>query len=405
MRRTIACALTALAGCAGAVLPVSHASAASAAPGFRWSALARSPLGARSGPLVAWADGQLIEIGGLVGNGSRPSSAAAAYTPRTGRWRSIAAVPGAAGVKLNDPSGLSQYPTDVWTGRYLAVGNGLVKSCAADADCWTGSGLYDPAANRWTRLTPPRQLDGLEVAAVAWTGRDLVVAAVDTAAFGTSSGRLAMAAYAPATKRWTVITPALPPHHPPRYLVLSYAGGRLLLWSQWDRVATTKGGFSDYSGVDVLAMNARGAWRTITGGWPQNQTIATPASTPDGLLFSPGQIWCGVACSPPYFAEPGYFANVTTLSRKTVPAGPLGGVDPSYIWAGDAIMAINLGASESGAGINIQPGDMALFKPATGRWTGLAAVPGHLALSVLPVWTGSELLALTDAGRLYALHR
>src|ERR1700722_3727877 len=34
---------------------------------FRWSALTRSPLGYRNSPLLAWADGQLLEYGGGAG--------------------------------------------------------------------------------------------------------------------------------------------------------------------------------------------------------------------------------------------------------------------------------------------------------------------------------------------------
>jgi hypothetical protein len=414
MRRTFACALAALTGCFGAILPASAAlgsapatgpsMATTVAAGFSWSALASSPLGSRSGALVVWAGGQLLEIGGLVGKAQRPTSAAAAFTPRTGRWRRIASVPGAAGASYSAPSGLSLYPASVWTGRYLAVANGPAKSCAAkNSGCWTGVGLYDPAANRWTRLTLPKQLAGLDVTAVTWTGRDIAVAAVDGADFGTSKGRLGLAEYAPATRRWTVLTPPVPRAHPSRYPVLSNAGGRLLLWSMWDRVNKTKDGFSDYAGVDVLAMNARGAWRNVTGSWPQEQTVGTPSSTPDGLLFPSGEVWCGVACIPPYFAYPGFFANTATLARKAIPAGPLG-KSATYVWAGDAIMGIDLGYSSSGPGINVVPGDMALFKPTTGRWTGLPAVPGQPSLSTTPVWTGTELLVLTDAGSLYALH-
>ena len=415
MRRTVARALTALTtlaaltACAATMLPAAQASAAVPAPtataAFRWSALAGSPLGSRSGPLVAWDGRQLLEFGGLVGNGSRAASAGAAFDPATGQWRTLAPVPAAAGVNLKDPTGLSLSLASVWTGAYLAVANGLVKSCATAASpCWTGVALYDPKANRWTALTLPKQLDGLEVTAVTWTGRDIVVGAVDTAAFGTTGGRLAVAAYALAARRWQVITPAVPRRHPGRFLDLAYAGGRLLLWSQWDRVAKTKDGFSDYAGVDVVARSADGAWRNVTGSWPQQQTVPTPVRTPDGLLIAPGQIWCGVACIAPPSSEPAYFANPATLARKTIPGGPLGRAAPAYIWAGDAIIALDQYTQVTGPGISIRPGDLALFKPATSRWTGLPAVPGHPSLSVVPVWTGTELLTLTDAGRLFALH-
>jgi hypothetical protein len=422
----MACVLTVLAGCAGAALPAADAlaaappapparaasaGAAGAAAEFRWSAQASSPLGAPSGPLVVWAGRQLLEIGGLTANGSKATSAGAAFDPATGRWHRIAPVPGDAGVSLGSRWGLSAYPVGAWTGKYLAVANGLVKSCpkaapAAASSCWTGVALYDPEANRWTELTLPKQLDGLEVSAVTWTGRDVVVGAVNAAAFGTSKGRLALAEYDVASRRWQVITPAVPGGHPARYLDLAFAGGRLLLWSQWDRVVTNKNGFSDYAGVDVLAMNARGAWRNVTGGWPQGQSVSTPVPTGDGLLFAPGQVWCGLGCIPPFASYPGYFANPVTLARKTLPEGLLGQQSAAYVWAGNAIMAVDQNFQVAGPGLNVQPGDMDMYQPAAARWTGLPAVPGHpSSLSVTPVWTGTELLALTDAGRLFALHR
>ena len=429
------CALTVLAGCASMTLPAAGATAAAnpsappvwaalaatsapvtrpvsagpsgtadaagASAAFRWSARASSPLGARTNPLVVWAGRQLLEIGGLVARGSKATNAGAAFDPATGRWHRIAPVPGDAGVNPKGAYDLSMNPASAWTGRYLAVANGPVKSCpkaGAASSCWTGVALYDPAANRWTTLTLPKQLDGLEVSAVTWTGRDVVVAAVDEAAFGTSTGRLAVAEYAPATGRWQVISPAVPRGHPGRYLDLAFADGRLLLWSQWDRIVTSKNGFSDAAGTDVLAMNARGAWRNVTGRWPQEQTLSTPVLTSDGLLFAPSQVWCGLGCIPPFASYPGYFANPVTLARKTIPEGKQ---SAAYVWAGDAIIAVDQNYEAPG---NLRPDDVNMYQPTTRRWTGLPAVPGYPSLSVAPVWAGTELLALTDAGRLLALH-
>jgi hypothetical protein len=133
------CALTVLAGCASAAQPTADAAtaataapaaraaaagAAGAAAGFRWSAQASSPLGARTSPLVVWAGRQLLEIGGLTANGSKATSAGAAFDPATGRWHRIAPVPGDAAVSTGGSWGLSQYPASAWTGKYLAVALG-----------------------------------------------------------------------------------------------------------------------------------------------------------------------------------------------------------------------------------------------------------------------------------------
>jgi hypothetical protein len=375
---------------------------------FRWSARASSPLGSRDEPITTWAGGQLLEFGGLVDDGSKATSAGAAFNPATGRWRRVGPVPAAAGVNPDDPSGLSLNPASAWTGRYLAVANGSVKSCPATvkatASCWTGAALYDPIANRWTMLALPKQLDGLEVSAVTWTGRDIVVGAVSGTVLNPGKSRLAVAAYNPATGRWLIITPAVPRHHPPTLVDLVADRGRLFLWSLWDQVSKTKDGFSERAGVDVLAMDSRGAWRNVTGTWPQEQLVPPPIATRDGILVSPSQIWCGQICSPPAASQPGSFTNPSTMARKTIPVGPLRMVNPTYVWTGDAIIAVDQDGAVSGTGINIQPGDMALYDPATSRWSSLPATPGHPQLSITPVWTGTALLTLTDAGHLLAFH-
>ena len=180
MRRTFACALAALTGCLGAILPASAALGSASAPaagpsmattvaaGFSWSALASSPLGSRSGALVVWAGGQLLEIGGLVGKAQRPTSAAAAFTPRTGRWRRIASVPGGAGASYSAPSGLSLYPASVWTGRYLAVANGPAKSSRREPNTATSHSATS-STGRWWAPTRCRSISRLPT--YRWTRR------------------------------------------------------------------------------------------------------------------------------------------------------------------------------------------------------------------------------------------
>lgn len=60
---------------------------------FRWSALAGSPLGDRNSPLLAWADGRLLEFGGFPEGSTGRSAAGAAFDPATGRWKRIANAP------------------------------------------------------------------------------------------------------------------------------------------------------------------------------------------------------------------------------------------------------------------------------------------------------------------------
>jgi hypothetical protein len=369
---------------------------------FRWSALAGSPLGDRNSPLLAWADGRLLEFGGWPAGSTGRSAAGAAFDPATGRWRRLADAPPGGSFAAGDSSA-------VWTGRYLAVASGNGEPCpgnpAPAPHCWTGLALYSPTANRWTVLAVPRQFDGLALGAVVWTGHDLIVGAVSPLpATSPDAGRLALAAYSPTTRRWQLITPALPRGHSPGELNLVYDDGRLLLWSLWQD-AVRPGTW----GADVLALNSRGAWRNVTGPWPQGIAFGLSA-TSAGIMVAPGGYWCGDLCTG--YATSGadaYFANPATLALKRIPAGPLSGLSPGsfdFVWAGDAIIAVSTVFGRDGSRAHpILSGDLAMFDPATGRWTTLPAAPGHPELAATSVWTGAELLTLTTAGALLAFHR
>jgi hypothetical protein len=375
---------------------------------FRWSALAGSPLGYRNAPLLAWAGGRLVEVGGWAkGSGTGRSAAAASFDPATGRWQRIAGAPAGGSFADGDTSA-------VWTSRYLAVASGTAAACPGDPapapHCWTGLTLYDPTANRWTVLAVPRQFDGLSMAAVVWTGHDLIVGAVGPVnATSAEAGRLALAAYSPTTRRWQTITPPLPRGHAPGGLYLVYDAGRLVLTSQWQHAVATGPVPQGTWGVDVLTMTAAGVWRNVTGQWPQASAYGTTA-TSDGVLDTPGDFWCGDLClGAMENSDHSYFVNPVTLTSKRIPAGPFGAVESgtlNWVWAGDAILTVDAEPNPDGStGHYVLPGDMAMFDPATGRWTVLPATPGHPPLAGSSVWTGTELLNLTESGALFAFHR
>jgi hypothetical protein len=375
---------------------------------FRWSALAGSPLGYRNAPLLAWAGARLVEVGGWAkGSGTGRSAAAASFDPATGRWQRIAGAP--AGGSFAD-GGTSA----AWTGRYLAVASGTAAPCPGDPapapHCWTGLTLYDPTANRWTVLAVPRQFDGLGMAAVVWTGHDLIVGAVGPVnATNTGAGRLALAAYSPTTRRWQMITPPLPRGHAPGGLYLVYDDGRLVLTSQWQHTVQASGGPQGTWGVDVLTMTAAGAWRNVSRPWPQAIAYGTTA-TSDGVLDTPGDLWCGDLCTGAFTNnDHSYLVNPVTLATKRIPAGPFAALesgDLNWVWVGDAILTVDAEPNPDGpSGRPILSGDMAMYDPATQRWTGLPASPGHPPLAGSSVWTGTELLNLTESGALFAFHR
>lgn len=352
---------------------------------FHWSTLAPSPLGKKLNPVVATAGNELIELDGSVRGHTTPDGAA--FDLATGRWHKIAPLP---------QSAARDYPITAWTGRQLFF---LGQHATCRPTCLRYAALYTPATNRWTTTRLPNAMDSLFRLAAVWTGHDVVLAAADSA-----NSELGVASYDPATRQWHMITPRLPARHPARFVAMVATPGRVILWSLWTRQKITQGGVINTVGVDVLALGADGTWRNVTGRWPQKQTVTSPVFTGHAILVSPGQHFCGVACSPHFAILPGYFADPATLSRTLIPVGPLAESVPPYIWTGRTIIAINVLA-------NIPPPHplpldaMALYDPATNRWTRLPATPRHPSLAAIPVWAGSELLALTGNGELLGFRR
>src|SRR5262249_28261475 len=159
------------------------------------------------------------------------------------------------------------------------------------------------ATNRWATTRLPESMDGLFRLAAVWTGREVVLAAADS-----SHGGLGVASYDPATRRWHGITPRLPARHPARFVALVADPDRVILWTLWTRQKITSHGVINTVGVDVLALGTDGSWRNVTGHWPQKETVTSPVFTGSEILVSPGQHFCGVACSPRFAILHGYFA-------------------------------------------------------------------------------------------------
>jgi hypothetical protein len=356
--------------------PANSAGAAAALASGHWSVLAASPLGSRQGPVVAWTGRELLEIGGWGGRAGPGDGAA--FEPADGRWRRIAQAPVPVGAAA----------ASVWTGSRLFVFGGQLPdktTLEPTAD------LYDPASSTWAVSAAAPFGKGLRQPVAVWTGRLVVVASVD-------NGRVEVASYDPAAGRWRRQDPPLPTAHPALDIAMVAAAGRVIVWSLWGRMQQTgPGSFTGYSGVDVRAL-AGGRWRDVTGGWPQHQSVPPPLFTSSQILIPPGQIWCG-ACSHPSGGLPGLLADPATLQITRLPRGPLDDTSPVMVWTGAAALTINPG-TEIGGPVNVRPGDMAAWDPASGAWRRLPGAARPLQEDTTPVWTGRELLALATDGAL-----
>ena len=95
---------------------------------------------------VAWTGSRLIVWGGRFASAPgalRTLGDGAQYDPKTDRWTPIS--------PENAPSPRTE-ATVAWTGRRLVVVGG---SADPGGPRLSDGGIYDPAANRWTRLAPP----------------------------------------------------------------------------------------------------------------------------------------------------------------------------------------------------------------------------------------------------------
>jgi hypothetical protein len=356
---------------------------------FRWSALASSPLGARTDPVLAWTGRELIELGGTERGVTQNDGAV--FDSSTGRWALIAHVRGNVGFSN---------AVDVWTGRQLFVTNGQTASCLGGAPvtrCLPRAGLYDPATNRWTSTLLPKQLDGLTLAGAAWTGRDVVVAGTNFA-----HARLAVAAYTPATGRWRMITPRLPRHPPPMSAAIVATPSRVLLWSLWARdIATKDGGGTIRSGVDVLSLDRAGRWSDVTGNWPQGRSVDGPVSAGDKILIPPAQIWCG-ACPHPFGESPAKLANPRTLTLTAIPNSPFVTQPlvqpPIWLLTDSAVIA---GTTAPNGRLT----RLAAYDPETRHWSALQPPPHRPALAADPLPAGNRLFVLTQSGALLSLQK
>ena len=162
-----------------------------------WMALAApAPLGVRSRYAVALVRRRLLVWGGWMhAVGVLGDGAVLDLAHRS--WKKMAAT-GAPSPRLE--------PTAVaWTGSRFLIWGGRVATTAPGSVRLLGDGaLYDPAADRWTPMSAAGAPAPRTDATVVWTGRKLVVVGGNGGAGGPALAGGGV--YDPATNRWTRLT-------------------------------------------------------------------------------------------------------------------------------------------------------------------------------------------------------
>jgi hypothetical protein len=350
----------------------------------RWSILAASPLGPRSGATFVWDGHELLELGGSAGirSGGSPRFSGAAYAPATGRWRRVASAPTAV-----QTAGAAS----LWTGRQVFLFGGLARPGMPGADV---AGLYDPATNRWS-VSRRAPVGPFASARAVWTGRRVIVAGVRVGV-RVGARRLEVAAYDPATGLWSALDPPLPATHPAQDAEMVATPDGVLIWSLW----SAPPGGAGY-GIDAFRLTGGGSWSDETGSWPQAHTVDQPIFTGREILLAPGQIWCGLCSHPAPHGEHSPEVDPTTLHITPIPHGPLDDLGPQIAWSGAAEIALNAGGEMTGPRLNVRPGAIAVWDPDSGRWSRGRRAPLPIG-DAPPVWSAGRLYVLGQGGRLLA---
>ncbi len=157
----------------------------------RWSRLPATPLGSRSGHVMAWTGTQLLVWGGADEHAVRNDGAA--FDVATGTWAPLPPSP-------LQPSSASLLGT--WTGTELLVWD----NDASDATHRTGA-AYDPTTHTWRTIAPSPLPADQATSVVAWDGHEALLWSASAPTGTAEPVRTFFAGYDPVADRWQMLDP------------------------------------------------------------------------------------------------------------------------------------------------------------------------------------------------------
>jgi hypothetical protein len=339
----------------------------------------------------------LLFLGALIAATVATSSSRSS----TGSWRPLPRA----------PVSFTQSQSGVWTGRRLVlIGRTPLQNSAKDV-----AAAYDPATNRWTRLTPRRSPQFVPGYEAVWTGKQML-------AFDPFHS----VAYTPATNRWRVLAKAI------NLGSVTWTGREAIGWGGGCCGDAQKDG-SAYNPATGryrrLPPSPLGASQHALGAWTGRELILfiapydvdgklRPASAATAAAYDPATnrwhrlaplprqpqsgyatgvgVWnghelivvgAGKAARSAYAYDP---ATNRWRMLASLPAPRIGGIG---VWAGTRLLLLG-GENRTGKGLR----DGLAYDPKTDRWTRLPVTPLHRLYGAVAVWTGHELI-VTNHGR------
>ena len=338
------------------VLGVPSASAAAASftssASGSWRLLARAPVSFRQSQAGVWTGRRLIVLGRTPL--VNPSrDVAAAYDPATNRW-----------TKLTPPAGPDYVPgfKAVWTGGAMLAFDPF------------HSLAYSPAANTWRKL--PRAIN---LGFVAWSGHEAIGWGGGCCGDAQSDG----SAYDPATGRYRKLPPG----------PLGAAQGALGAWTGRELILFV--GPDDVDGRPRPASVAQAAaYDPATSAW---RRLAPPPLLSRGGYSMGVGVWDGselLVVGAGKDARSAYEYSPATNRWRTLASLPSSRVGGIGVWTGTRLFLV--GGENSGGTSNLRDG--LAYDPKANRWTRLPGLPLRDLYGAVAVWTGRELI-VTNHGR------
>jgi len=336
----------------------------------------------------------LVILGVLVAATAATSSTQSS----TGSWRLLPAA----------PVSFTQSQSGIWTGRRLIlIGRTPLRNPSEDI-----AAAYNPATNRWTRLTPRRSPDYVPGYQTVWTGKQML-------AFDPFHS----VAYTPATNRWRILPKAI------NLGFVTWTGREAIGWGggccgdaqrNGSAYNPATGGFRKLPPSPLGAsQQALGAWtgrelilfvsRYDVDGKLRHASVATAAAydpttnrwhrlpplPQSGYAMGTG-VWDGhelLVVGAGKAARSAYAYDPTINRWRTLASLPTPRIGGIGVWAGTRLLLLG---GENRAGKSLRDG--LAYDPKKDQWTRLPVTPLRKLYGAVALWTGRELI-VTNHGR------
>ncbi|GAA1897967.1 hypothetical protein [Lapillicoccus jejuensis] len=340
----------------------------------RWSTLPAAPIQGRGSAVGVWTGARLLVWGGASPSSpQQPLGDGASYDPVARVWARLPVAPIAA----------RSSSASVWTGSVLFVWGGFTTASGARA---SDGATYDPVARVWHRV-PPAPVAGYQQALALTAGGSVLLV---TTPPGDGAHVVHLQAYRPDTDTWTRLPDLdLPDGHPALEVEALSTGDRLLLWSMWAHTVPVDGNGTETTyGIEGFTYDvAQQQWTPNGLGGTSVSAVRGPLWTGREVLLPAAPRYCG-GCSGPIGGDlTGLRLDPTSGARSNIPHGPVDDGNPTDLWTGTALLALDARGSSGSS----WPGAAAVWDPATGGWARLPDAPLGGTDGVV-VWTGRSVL-------------